>query len=348
MTGRLERQSADAFFGAERDRIEWARAEFVDRETERAYQRHLVDHELAKERTVTLLGVVTYLVFGVLDLITFKERLNEVLFVRFGVCGPIALLLVLLSGAPQFRRWFQWSTAAVMAIGSLSMVWMISVLPPQGGPPYIVGILSVFIFFSCIQRIHFWLAASVFLGVAGAYAATVTWLAPKAELEVASGLFFIVFIALVALGTMYTQEVRSRLLWFRSRQRELDAAFIEELLIEATAADQSKLNFLSLLSHELRTPLHQIIGFSDVVRRRRDAPSGEDAAYLDQINASAHTLLDRIAKMLRYADATAGKIRYELEDCGADELVDAVIGQKEAAASARGVALAAGEVERAA
>ncbi len=329
--------AADAFFGADREHILWSRAEFADSETEAAYQRHLVDHELSKERAVTVLGVMIYLVFGVLDVMTFRDNLGEVLFVRLGLCGPAGLLLVALAGAEPFRRHFQWMTAITMLIGGLSMVWMIAVLPPSGAPPYIVGILVVFIFFACIQRIHFWLAAAVFLGTAAAYVLVITLISPKASQEVASGLFFMVTITLIALATMYTQEIRARLLYFRSRQRELDAAFIEELLIEATAADQSKLNFLSLLSHELRTPLHQIIGFSEVVRSRH-APGAPDETreFLDQIHTSAHGLLSRIAKMLRYADATAGKVKYEYEDVAASDLVDSVAAQcAKSAAQAR-------------
>ena len=43
------------------------------------------------------------------------------------------------------------------------------------------------------------------------------------------------------------QEVRARLDYYRGRQREMDAAFIEKLLIEATAADRAKISFLSII-----------------------------------------------------------------------------------------------------
>lgn len=340
--------AADAFFGADRDHIRWSRAEFADRDMETAYQRHLVDHELSKERAVTVLGVIIYYIFGILDIITFRDNLGQVLFVRLGLCGPVGLLLVALAGMKPFCRHFQWMTALTMLTGSLSMVWMISVLPASGAPPYIIGILNVLIFFACVQRIHFWLAALVFIITAGAYIAVITVISPKASQEVASGLFFIVTITAIALATMYAQEIRARLLYFRNRQRELDATFIEELLIEATAADQSKLNFLSLLSHELRTPLHQIIGFAEIVRGRgAHGAVGETREFLDHIHSSAHGLLDRIAKMLRYADATAGKVKYDYEDVSAPDLVDALCGQCAKSASAAGVTLETDVVERA-
>ena len=124
--------------------------------------------------------------------------------------------------------------------------------------------------------------------------------------------------------TTYIQEIRSRLDYYRNRQREEDAVYIQQLLIEATAADKAKLNFLSILSHELRTPLHQIIGFTEVLQANPDdmAPS-----HLAQIHVSAIQLLKRLGKMLRYADATAGVIRYEREPTDLSDIVAAVAEQ---------------------
>ena len=316
----------EAFFGkTDRDRIAWRTATFADRELESNYLDYLVDQELPKERFLNLLGVGIYCIFGILDAFTFRENLTDVLIVRWALCTPLAVTIILLTFYEPFKRNFQFITAASMLIGSLSMVWMISVMP-HGGPPYIIGILAIFIFFSCMTRLYFLCAAGVFISVLSVYAVTILYISPKSTMEISSGLFFMVTIATFSFATSYTQEVRSRLLFHRTRQRELDAAYIEELLIEATAADQSKINFLSVLSHELRTPLHQIIGFCEVVMN--PAASKEDAQkFLEQIHTSAHSLLSRLAKMLRYADATAGKIKYEFEYCSVKELVETITAQ---------------------
>ena len=247
------------------NQINWALARFADRMAEENYHQHLVDVELPKDRLVNYLGITIYMIFGFLDLMTFKENLNEVLILRWVICAPIAVLLITLTFTASLKRHFQLVTIAVMAIGSGSMVAMIGLMGPEGGPPYIVGILSIFIFFSCIQRMHFPIAAAVYMAIVASYSATIVFVSPKSSEEIISGHFFMIFIAAVALFTTYMQEIRSRLDYVQRRQRELDAAYIQELLIEATAADRAKISFLSILSHEMRTPLHQIVGFSEIV-----------------------------------------------------------------------------------
>lgn len=341
----LFRTAPEALFGsADRSLIAWRTATFADPELEQEYANYLVEQELPKERFINLLGIGIYLFFGVLDTVAFDEHLTEVLIVRWALCAPFAITITLLTYRDPFRRYFQFVTAATMAVGALSMIWMIALIPP-GGPPYIIGILIVFIFFACITHVYFVLAASVFISLSVIYAVTMTFISPKGSLELVSGLFFMFTIATIALATSYTQEIRSRLLFHKTRQRELDAAYIKELLIEATAADQSKINFLSVLSHELRTPLHQIIGFCEIVMKQGSDDTAEAQAFLGQIHNSAHGLLSQIAKMLRYADATAGKIKYHFEECPVSELVDTVHGQASAKAQARNIEIDTADIE---
>lgn len=334
----LFKTAPEALFGsADRKLIAWGTATFAEPELEAEYRKYLIEHELPKERFINLFGVGLYIVFGLLDIMSFHENMAEVLLVRWAICTPMALALILLTFREPFKNHFQFITAAIMAIGSLSVVWMIGVLP-SGGPPYIIGILTVFIFYSCLARVYFILASGVFLSVLAAYALTITVISPKSSIEISSGIFFMFTIAMISLITSYMQEIRSRLLFHKTRQRELDAAYIKELLIEATAADQSKINFLSVLSHELRTPLHQIIGFCEVVMKRaNETGETETQDYLGQIHGSAHKLLSQIATMLRFADATAGKIRYHLEECPVSELIEAVCVQTENKAQAKSV-----------
>lgn len=345
------RSIGSAFFGdILRDQVNWARASFADRALERQYQQHLIDIELPKERLVNYLGLLTYVSFGILDMMTFDDRLSEVLLLRWGICTPIAVLLIASTHFRPVKPYFQWLTASVMLIGSLSIVRMIAILPIDSGPPYIIGILVIFIFYSCIQRINFPIAAAVFLIVSAVYSLTVTYLARKSAIEIASGHFFIVFTTIVALATSYSQEIRSRLVFYRNYQRELDAAFIEKLLIEATASDQAKINFLSILSHELRTPLHQIIGFSEIVKTQFQNEPNENKeidSFLEQIHSSAAGLLGMIGKMLRYADATAGKIKYDPGDCDTRDLIEAIVEQAAEKSAAANVSIETSKIESA-
>lgn len=328
-----------AFFGSlQRDLVDWRLARFADPDLERDYQQKVIDVELPKDRLINYAGIGIYYLFGILDFLTFDSKLTEILILRWAICGPIAIAIVSLSLLPRFKQHFMVGTASVMLIGSLSVIAMIGMAPMEGAPPYIVGIFAIFILYACLQRMNFHVATVIYLLSFAAWSLTVTTISPKSEVEVLSGHFFFAWITIVSIATSYSQEIRARLVYFRNRQREEDAVYIQQLLIEATAADRSKINFLSILSHELRTPLHQIIGFSELLQGN---PLENATDYLGQINQSAHQLLKRIGKMLRYADATAGTIRYEVEPTDAADLIGALADHCRDSAARSGVKLIA-------
>jgi signal transduction histidine kinase len=334
--GLIERFRADLA----REGLSFWSASFSDREMETAYQTYLADAELPKIRMIGVAGVVVWYLFGILDALTIQGNLAEVLAIRCLISGPIVICLASMLMMDRFKRVAGPLVGAGMLVCSFAILWMIALMPKVGAPPYIIGILVIFAYSSCFNRISFPLAAAVYLATTIVYSAMLIFAGKFTRVDVISGIFFMQNIATIAVLTHYAQELRSRQIWRRNRQRALDAAYIEELLIEATAADQSKINFISILSHELRTPLHQIIGFSEIVKQRLDgAPKSETQGFVDDIRGSAHDLLSRIAKMLRYADATAGKIKYEPERVSVQDLVETVLIQAHDKATKQGVTL---------
>lgn len=321
-------------------------ATFQDRDLETAYQRHLINVELQTTRMIVCGGVTVWFLFSILDVLTVKENLEGILIIRWLIAGPIAILWIVLMFLDRFKRFYSLITALGMFAAALSLVGMIALMPDVGAPPYVIGILVTFAYASCFFRVQFRLAGFVYIATATAYAVMMVIGARFDSIDMVAGLFFMVAIVGIALVTHYAQELRSRQIWQRDRQQALDAAYIEELLIEATAADQSKLNFMSILSHELRTPLHQIIGFSEVIKQQLDVRQmAEPSQFADQIRTSAHDLLGQIGKVLRYADATAGKITYEPETTPVVEIVEAALSPSRSPASARGVSFELSGIE---
>lgn len=298
-------------------------AEFRNREQEKQFRRHLVDHQLPKERMIDFSGVVLYFLYGFLDILTITHNLNVLLILRWVLVVPVAAVLVSLLYVDRFKPYFGYITAMVMALFANLIVVMIVMMQNVDAPPYLIGVFFVFVFCSCVQRIPFRVALAVFTFTAINYTTLVSFDAGIREADRVSGIAFMISFSVIAAATNYLRELEARMLWRRDEQKRLDAIHIEELLIEATAADRSKNNFLSILSHELRTPLHQIIGFSGLLKTEIANPKPDEAAeFLDQIHDSAHDLLSRISKMLRYADATAGKIEYDFDKCDIRDLVD--------------------------
>lgn len=323
------------------------RAAFRDRSLEKAYRRHLATSALPEARRIWLIMSFAYLGFGVLDLFTISgDALAAILTVRCLIFTPIALGLFLLSYVERTKFFAGYYFAFGVFLSGISIVWMISIMPPEGAPPYIIGVLIVFIFAASNVRMPFPAATAAFSLTTIAYALVLISNPKFTHTEIISGLFFMISGASAAMLTNFVQEIRLRMIWIQKERRRADAMRIEELMIEATASDQSKINFLSILSHELRTPLHQIIGFSEVLR----APgAAEEAAkrgeYLDEIHSSAHRLLSSIAKMLRYADATAGKISYALDDYPVTEIITLACEQFASRAAQREIAIDLGGVE---
>ena len=312
----------------EREGLSALTATFKDKNTEASYARHLVDTQLKQERVIWWGVIGVFFGFAFLDMLTIKEGLKEILALRF-IVGVLVIGLVPLTYIRAFKPHFGSFCALGLFIFSAAIVAMISIMPAEGAPPYIIGVLVCFIASSCMMRINFLVASSVYAAVSLIYLAVLNLDPDFSRVDIVSGHFFMISIATVAIVTIYFQEIRSRVIWRRDQQRDADASYIERLLIEATAADQSKINFLSMMSHEMRTPLHQIIGFSQIVESDFSAAekNEESAGHITQIQSSAKMLLSRIQKMLRFADATAGKIEYDRAATSVREVVEASLEQ---------------------
>ncbi|WP_411816747.1 ATP-binding protein [Hyphococcus sp. DH-69] len=331
----------------ERDGLSAKSARFNDPEVEKQYTQHLVEKTVPTERVLWYLVIFTYFSYAILDVLTISENLDTVLIIR-AIFGTIMMLLIPLSFIQKVKPHFGVLSAAGLFVSAIGVIWMIAIIPAEGAPPYIIGVLIVFIASSCIMRIPFPVAATAYITSSLVYVAVLNLIPKFSPVDIISGHFFMLSIALVAVITNYTQELRSRTIWLRDEQRKRDSEMIERLLIEATAADQSKINFLSMMSHELRTPLHQIIGYTEVVTNACKAANddSDNVQHLNEIHGSAHILLSRIQKMLRFADATAGKMKYEIGNTGVDELIEVSLEQMRSGLEKKGITVTQDNLEK--
>ncbi len=315
-------------------------ATFSNQSVERAYRDFLTDAASNRERLLQFIAITVFLSYGILDLLTVGSLATEFLILRFVFITPVVIVGVIITSLSRFRRHIQWSTTFGFAAFSAAIIYMIYRMPGEGSPPYIIGLLVVMIFTSCLMRINFLIAAPVYLFIACAYCAVLVAHESLPSSQIVAGSFFMISVAAVAVVTIYVQEIRSRADWLHNLERERDSAKIEQLLVEATAADRSKINFLSVLTHELRTPLHQIIGFSEVVRTEIATNDKTNVTeQLDRILASARDLLKKLGQMLRYADATAGKLEYFPDDIAIEEVIEQLSDQFHAVAHAKSIAI---------
>jgi signal transduction histidine kinase len=100
-------------------------------------------------------------------------------------------------------------------------------------------------------------------------------------------------------------------------------AHLEERTVAAEAANQAKINFLSMMSHELRTPLNAISGYSELIEMGVRGPvTSETKEYLARIRRAARHLQTLIGDILDFTHVDAGHAKYELEDVHVNAILD--------------------------
>jgi signal transduction histidine kinase/CheY-like chemotaxis protein len=104
-------------------------------------------------------------------------------------------------------------------------------------------------------------------------------------------------------------------------------------------ANRAKSEFLANMSHEIRTPLNGIIGFSDLLMTME---LGEvHRQYLNNINLSAHSLMDLINDILDFSKIEAGKLELDIEEVNIVELLEKTVEVVKYSATKKGIVLLA-------
>ncbi|GEM_PF-1101720 len=117
-------------------------------------------------------------------------------------------------------------------------------------------------------------------------------------------------------------------------------ALLERKSAELEAVSRHKSAFLAAMSHELRTPLNAVIGFSDVLLRRRHGELNErQDRYVEEILAAGQHLLALINDVLDLARIEAGRMDLDLAPCSLPDAIEAAAAMLRVRAERAGVAL---------
>ncbi|MFH0709977.1 MAG: HAMP domain-containing sensor histidine kinase [Pseudomonadota bacterium] len=106
---------------------------------------------------------------------------------------------------------------------------------------------------------------------------------------------------------LYTQHLNDNLLQEIIEKEKYQTELISAL-DEARQAAIAKEAFFATMSHELRTPLNSIIGFSQILSRKKELPA-EIITYLEKILFSGRHLLDLVNTILDYSKLKSEKMK---------------------------------------
>ncbi len=104
---------------------------------------------------------------------------------------------------------------------------------------------------------------------------------------------------------------------------------LENAVLAANKANESKGEFLARMSHEIRTPMNAIIGLTNIVRRKLDEPpegTEEIRAHVRQIENSSQHLLGLLNDILDISKIEAGKVELAEETVDLPKLASTVAG----------------------
>ncbi|MDR1578724.1 MAG: response regulator, partial [Synergistaceae bacterium] len=103
----------------------------------------------------------------------------------------------------------------------------------------------------------------------------------------------------------------------------------------AEANSRAKSEFLANMSHEIRTPMNAIIGMAELLEYER--LTGRQKGYVNDINVSAHSLLDIINDILDMSKIESGKLALNPVDYAFGGFIDNIISMVKYIASNKGL-----------
>ena len=107
---------------------------------------------------------------------------------------------------------------------------------------------------------------------------------------------------------------------------------------EAERANRLKDDFVATLSHELRTPLHAILGWTQILQRKKDDPKAVNQG-LQVIERNARVQSQMISDLLDMSRIISGKMRLEVQPVDLAAVVESATEAVRLAAETKGIGI---------
>ncbi len=112
---------------------------------------------------------------------------------------------------------------------------------------------------------------------------------------------------------------------------------LEDMAVEANAANRAKSEFLSMMSHEIRTPINAVLGMNEMILRECDDESV--LTYAENAHAAGLSLLGIINEILDFSKIEAGKMEIVPQEYELASLISDLVNLIRMKAEERGLSL---------
>jgi signal transduction histidine kinase len=241
-----------------------------------------------------------YALYALVDAITLANP-REAVPIRIAFAALAAAPALAIRFGPLTRHHDLLAVAAVtlMGLGVNVLIWR----DPGLEHNYYVALIQGGIFVSFLARLTFLQSVCVLLTFLGGFSVAVFDKEPTDE-AVLQVFILITMFSMCAFGIHLMQTLRRRD-FLKSKKIAEQNRQLNELLAEAQEDNARKVAAMNLLVHFVKTPIHQIVGFSDVIKRRLESPETaeghnetlQSAAF---IQTASRDLSRSVSKLLSY------------------------------------------------
>jgi len=205
---------------------------FKDAWLEQRFQDEYFDTNLQYIRIATILGAITWAVFGPLvPLVVKDESLVRDAVIRYGLGVPSGIVSLALTYLPNYRR--IWQPALSAAILFSGLVWVVhrALVQDTGRPDWgYAGNMLILIFAYILSRLQFRYSALVGVALILMYNVGAALFTNETTTDVIFGDFFLLVTAFIGTAGAYVLERSTRLLFLRERELDRERGRSEGLL----------------------------------------------------------------------------------------------------------------------
>ena len=219
-------------------------------------------------RRAFLIGVIVYLLFGILDFFMLPLHYLSAWIARLVVVVPVIFLLIFGFRFFSNKNYFMKLVLGILLAAQAGILFMIAISDPVEGAywGYYAGLIVIMLFGGFLFRLSF-LQTALLCGftLAGYDLVALVFQGLPLESEVREGVAWFMANNFFLIATGVLALVGSHI--FSVYQASLEAEREKHLRARERAeeSDRLKTAFLSNMSHEIRTPLNSIIGFSGLL-----------------------------------------------------------------------------------